>query len=338
MKKSSKIRKRPTRGTLPDVVLNSQIIKEELPLPFVFYPNCGGVYIGFGESDFGPPVLCECAKGAIENYLRLREKIDLGNYTDRSVTAPLSSHDFPQRLADVSLSRGNPLKWLKFVPKVCHRCNLATPSVRWSGDGAKFEQYYGWYVYQTINRLGVMSAPNCIYLNDVCPPEIMDQIDEFNKIRKMAQLEREHEPYRKLEKLSGQLYRKLGNHFENITREEFGFRKVGEGWISESLLYKIISRQYPGQDIIRHHRPEWLDGLELDIFIPDIRLAFEYQGQQHFHPIKAWGGKKALVALQERDARKRQICIKCNVKLIEIDYTEPLTDEYVEKKIAHSLN
>lgn len=62
-------------------------------------------------------------------------------------------------------------------------------------------------------------------------------------------------------------------------------------------------------------------------------LGFEYQGQQHYHPIKAWGGIKALNELRIRDNRKKELCKNNGIKLIEIDYTEPLTEEYIRNKI-----
>lgn len=44
--------------------------------------------------------------------------------------------------------------------------------------------------------------------------------------------------------------------------------------------------------------------MELDIFLPEINLAFEYQGKQHFLPIKEWGGKKNIRNYQIARPRK----------------------------------
>jgi hypothetical protein len=131
--------------------------------------------------------------------------------------------------------------------------------------------------------------------------------------------------------------RVLSKKIENIVREEFGYKKVGERWTSETLLYQIAGCVYPNQEILRHHRPDWLNGLELDIFLPNLNLGIEYQGQQHFHPIDAWGGEEALKNVQERDARKAQICKDKGVTLITIDYTEPLTPEYLQDVIAKHI-
>ena len=55
-------------------------------------------------------------------------------------------------------------------------------------------------------------------------------------------------------------------------------------------------------------------------------------GQQHSHPIEAWGGKDALCDLQERDRRKARLCRDLGITLIAIDYTEPLTAEHIQTR------
>ena len=134
-----------------------------------------------------------------------------------------------------------------------------------------------------------------------------------------------------LRRNAAQATRLVTKKVENMVRQEFGFRKVGESWVSETLLYQIVCQIFEDYEIVRHHRPDWLEGLELDIFLPSKRLAFEYQGQQHFHPVKAWGGQKALEELQARDARKANICEELGIELITVDYTEPLTEDHIRK-------
>lgn len=310
-------------------------------------------------------MLCECAKGAVANYIRLRKLMDMRTFSDERVMAPLSSHIFPNALAEESLAqRCDPLNWLRFTPKLCHRCNLATPSALWCHEmyGGQFKQTFGWYIGQTKLRLGVMPGACIGYLEDVCPNEVVKFLEDARSTAMSAEQERtrlmklvkgpiradispdeitywhnvkvnEARLYQELTKKAGQSAGMLKNYFENITREEFGFRKVGDAHVSESLLFKIVSRLFPGEEIIRHHRPDWLAGLELDIFLPGRRLAFEYQGQQHFHPVKIWGGEEDLHKLRDRDAKKHQMCICESVSLIAIDYTEPLTETHVTERI-----
>ena len=59
--------------------------------------------------------------------------------------------------------------------------------------------------------------------------------------------------------------------------------------------------------------------LELDCFNEDLKLAFEYQGTQHYKPVRRWGGKKAFEKQQYRDEIKRQKCKELGIRLIEVD-------------------
>lgn len=132
---------------------------------------------------------------------------------------------------------------------------------------------------------------------------------------------------------------KTAGEAEKVSIEDIDYQKIklhknSEGSINENILYQIVCQIFPDQLVIRHHRPAWLLGLELDIYFPDLNLAFEYQGQQHFHPIKAWGGDRALKNIKERDARKAEICKQVGVKLITVSYTEPLTKDYIRNLLS----
>jgi hypothetical protein len=140
-----------------------------------------------------------------------------------------------------------------------------------------------------------------------------------------------------LRKRSVQSKREVSKFVENLVRQEFGCSKVGEGWVSESLLFKLVSRIVPSDEILRHHRPDWLESLELDIYIPELHLGIEYQGQQHFHAIEAWGGQEALTRVQQHDVRKLELCRTAGVKLLTVDYTEPLIEEHVRTLLTEFM-
>lgn len=80
-----------------------------------------------------------------------------------------------------------------------------------------------------------------------------------------------------------------------------------------------------------------MEGLELDIYIYELRLGIEYQGIQHFKPMKHWGGKEGFEKLKERDAKKKLICNQKSIKLLYFRYDENLTTEYVREKITHFI-
>lgn len=121
---------------------------------------------------------------------------------------------------------------------------------------------------------------------------------------------------------------------EDVSRQKFSFNKDSQSSVGENILYQMTCRIFPDQLVMRHHKPAWLLKLELDIYLPALNLAFEYQGEQHFHPIEAWGGEEALKKVQERDKRKAEICKKVGVKLITVSYTDPLTEDYLRRVLV----
>jgi hypothetical protein len=58
--------------------------------------------------------------------------------------------------------------------------------------------------------------------------------------------------------------------------------------------------------------------MELDVYVPELSLAIEYQGAQHYRI--AWGDEETFAHLQQRDAEKKAACINANILLIEVPY------------------
>lgn len=70
-------------------------------------------------------------------------------------------------------------------------------------------------------------------------------------------------------------------------------------------------------------RPKFLQGLELDGYNSDLKLAFEYNGKQHydFTPHYHRNGISDFINQQERDQKKYNICKEHNIKLVIIPHT-----------------
>ena len=121
----------------------------------------------------------------------------------------------------------------------------------------------------------------------------------------------------------------------NFLNINLGFRKIGERFVSETELFRIIKSIFPNNKVIHHYRAEWLTGQEIDIFVHDFNLAIEYDGIQHFKPIKAWGGEEGLKKNIERDRIKEEKCKENNVVLIRFTYKENdlLSENYVKSKL-----
>ena len=106
-----------------------------------------------------------------------------------------------------------------------------------------------------------------------------------------------------------------------------------ERFASETRLFNVVAEIYPNYQIERTIRPSWLDGLEIDIFIPEIRLAIEYQGRQHYEPIEFFGGNDAFKKRIELDNKKRILLNENGIRLLEWKYTLAITKSAVEKEI-----
>lgn len=96
-------------------------------------------------------------------------------------------------------------------------------------------------------------------------------------------------------------------------------------WIRETEMYLLIKQIFPDDMVLREASPPWLGRQRLDVFLPDRRIALEYQGAQHYEPVEMFGGAEALKRTIERDALKKRLCEENQVDLIYIKHSDPLT-------------
>ena len=82
----------------------------------------------------------------------------------------------------------------------------------------------------------------------------------------------------------------------------------------EIYLSEILPNRYP--DLEFHFNRIDTINSELDIYIPDLKLAFELNGIFHYEPIY---GKEKLLRTQNNDQRKFQACLERNIELCIID-------------------
>ncbi len=344
-------RTKPRKRTTAPISMGAEVW-EDLPLPYVHYPGHYGTFIAFSLDETSPIMLCSCAQLPVENYIRLRRMQPPGpNYYPLRM-APLGSLDFPEVIAERSLRyKNSPAESISFSLGLCHRCNLSTPSLRYCHEmyGGKFKQSFGWYINQSRLRVGISLHSGTVYLSDRCPIDLQTMFQELQSLHRSREsianlilnlgqsLVEIRSQLHDIDARTSKLGRQLDNKIENITRQEFGVRKVGEAWVSETLLLNIVRRLLPDDEVIHHYHPDWLEGLELDIFVPRLSLAIEYQGQQHFHAIATWGGEESLKANQERDRLKVLRCSQASVTLVTVDYTEPLTEDYIRQVIAKAI-
>ena len=105
---------------------------------------------------------------------------------------------------------------------------------------------------------------------------------------------------------------------ENKYRSRIGAKKIGESWISETELYYKIQKAFPKIKIIQHGKPNWIGRQHLDIWIPEFKIAIEYQGKQHDEPIDFFGGIESFKKIKKLDKLKKEKCDANGVKLLEV--------------------
>lgn len=75
--------------------------------------------------------------------------------------------------------------------------------------------------------------------------------------------------------------------------------------------------------------------LSFDFYLPDYNLLIEYDGKQHFEPIKFFGGETEYIKQVRRDAIKNNYAKENNINIIRIPYT--VTGRRLEQTILDEL-
>jgi hypothetical protein len=201
--------------------------------------------------------------------------------------------------------------------------------------GGAFKQNYGWYINKQAFEFGIAPISNHV-IPDICPQKILDliELDPFQTPKiyqelSVSNFKKADALYKKFQKQN----RKIWNIIENEVRRKFNHNKIGDAWTSETILYHIICSLFPNYKIYRHYRPEFLEGLELDIYIEELKLGIEYQGIQHYEPISYWGGEEAFEELQKRDMKKQNLAMLNAIPIVYFTYEENLNDAIVMQKI-----
>ncbi len=321
---------------------NTISLETSLPYPIVYYPGHYGSFMGFKEDHNSEMMLCSCSKEAIKNFIKLKEFYDTGPYSSPERNFILDSMYFPIELVVnlINLNLPNDLdvfNYLVFKDNLCHECNKVIPLYSYCLPmyGTKFVQTYGWYINKQYYEYGIQPI-SFNYLENV-HEDIKEVIslDPHTTNMKISELyvQERYEASKELRKMLDEQKKKIHKVIENSVRIKFGHKKIGEGWTNETLLYYTIKEIFPEKTILRHYRPDFLEGMELDIFIANNNIGIEYQGIQHFESVKHWGGQAALEKNQERDKRKFILCKNNSVNLVYFYHYEDITNDLVKSKL-----
>jgi hypothetical protein len=106
----------------------------------------------------------------------------------------------------------------------------------------------------------------------------------------------------------------------NVKKFHLRGKKSVQRW-----LWLKVQEIFPGQSVLEDFRhPEMsFEGthvpIELDIFLPDLNLAFEYQGEQHYRDM-VQGSFSPIEVYELRDREKRALCAQKGVILVDVPY------------------
>lgn len=349
---------RRNKAKKPTVPYGGVLAVEDLPNPFVFYP-WSGPWIEFRPTEDCCGVFCSCFRKALEKYLEINADSNRRHrygysFEGRAIRTLLNPNQFSKEfvksyLINVSdhLNPDVVIRLFKFENSLCHFCNQKIPNYRFCVPmyGGVFRQNYGWYIEKIAYSLGLRKSYFDQSILDFAdknlPNDILEEIAQLDELEKYSEILPSKIKYfrtrltqSQLEKLIGNTRLRINNWIENQARDAFGYKRIGEGWTSETMLSKLIEEIYPNVEIVRRAKPEFLSGLELDIFIPSLQIGIEYQGIQHFRPVEHWGGRDALTSLQERDKTKRLLCKQNGIRLLYFYYDEDITLESAHEKLS----
>lgn len=79
-------------------------------------------------------------------------------------------------------------------------------------------------------------------------------------------------------------------------------------------------------DYIFQAELKFLGKLKYDFYLPDLNIAIEYNGKQHYEPVEYFGGEKSFIKQQERDKRKSRLSKENDIELIVIKYNNEKED------------
>jgi len=97
-----------------------------------------------------------------------------------------------------------------------------------------------------------------------------------------------------------------------------GYRKASQRWLASTLRQLL-----PDEEILENSSHSSLrdqgtgEALQLDVFLPQLKLAFEYQGTQHYEQLPVYGQTSTTMT---RDAAKDALCDAHGITLIQVPY------------------
>ncbi len=103
-----------------------------------------------------------------------------------------------------------------------------------------------------------------------------------------------------------------------------------ECWLSNNNICYVKQKTFPDC--------KFRELLKFDFFLPQHNILIEYDGKQHFVPVKFWGGEDKLKIIKQRDRIKNEWCNNQeNINLIRIRYDENIIDKLSSFQFTQSI-
>jgi hypothetical protein len=83
--------------------------------------------------------------------------------------------------------------------------------------------------------------------------------------------------------------------------------RIRERWVLEAAVVKLLREKLNAIKVIPQGSPRWLGSYRFDAYIPELMLAVEYQGKQHYEAIEIFGGEGGFLLTQRRDRGKAEL-------------------------------
>jgi hypothetical protein len=92
----------------------------------------------------------------------------------------------------------------------------------------------------------------------------------------------------------------------------------GQRWL-QHVLAQLLPDHVPEVNFRKHPdliSPSTGRSMEVDIWFPTLKLAFEYHGGHHYQASHAWHTSEQLLQQQQRDKEKQEMCERIGITLI----------------------
>lgn len=120
------------------------------------------------------------------------------------------------------------------------------------------------------------------------------------------------------------------NHLKSGETKSCGCLK---SYPEEQIAFLLTENNIPFEREKRFKDLRYKNPLRFDFYLPELNLAIEYNGEQHYKAIEYYGGEENLHATQLRDEIKKQYCMDNNIDYLVIRFDEDIESVLIANNI-----